>query len=57
MILGDEKMEMRELVCPVCKSGDDLWDVDQLDYGVWALKCGNCDWEGTSEDLIQKEGY
>ena len=57
MILGDEKMEMRELVCPVCKSGDDLWNVDQLDYGVWALKCGNCDWEGTSEDLIQKEGY
>ena len=43
------------LVCPNCKHGDHLWDVDQLDYDVWALKCGYCGWEGTSDDLVEKE--
>lgn len=59
MILRDENMNKieNELVCPVCKNGDHLWDVDQLDYDVWALKCANCGWEGTSDELAVKAKF
>ena len=46
---------MTESVCPVCKSGDYLCTNDQIDYDVWSLNCANCGWEGTSDDLVQKE--
>ena len=46
---------MSSLVCPQCMNGDHLWTVDRIDYDVWALKCGYCGWEGTSDDLLQKE--
>ena len=59
MILGDENMSEieNELVCPVCKNGDCLEDIDQLDYNVWAIKCNNCGWDGTSDDLSVKEEF
>ena len=46
---------MSDLVCPDCKSGDHLWDIDQIDYDVWVIRCANCGWVGTSEELFDKE--
>ena len=46
---------MFKLVCPECKHGDHLWDIDRIDYDVWVIRCGNCGWEGTSDDLVFKE--
>ena len=45
---------MTELVCPACKNGDNLWVIDSLRDNTLALMCGNCDWEGTTDDLVFK---
>jgi hypothetical protein len=46
---------MSDLVCPVCMNGDHLWDIDRIDYDVWVIRCANCGWVGTSEELFDKE--
>ena len=40
-------------VCPQCKSGDHLWDGDQIEYKEYFLVCANCGWEGSPKDLIE----
>lgn len=43
------------LVCPVC--GSPYFAVlDKLDYNLEALKCMNCGWDGTTDDLVNGSG-
>jgi len=42
------------LVCPQC--GNDYFEtLDQIDYGVWAVRCKVCGWSGTTDELKMQE--
>ena len=42
------------LVCPECEY-DCFETLDQIDYGVWAVRCKVCGWSGTTDELKTAE--